>query len=240
MKTHIRILLLSIMASLTISGTASAATVVWQGGAGSFTDANWTVDGTPDQNAPNFGSGDVQFTISGGTVNDFTNANTATAAGSGDTILITGGGAIVGDYMRPNAGNTPLYTTLLSGSITMSDPNSFRTASGNFSGNINFTGAAGSAFVTQTDNSGTSDLAIKVSQGFFAIDGTKITTVLYNETNLAAVNADLATQIFSNRYFEITDLAGVQTLNLVAVPEPSSFALLGLGVIVLGLLRRRR
>jgi hypothetical protein len=193
----------------------------------------------PNLNAPNFGSGAINFQINGGVVNDFTNGNTGTAT-TGDTILITGGAALFGDYMRPNAGNTPLYTTLVSGSITMSDPNSFRTASGGFSGQINFTGAAGSAFVTQTDNSGTSDLAIKVSQGFFALDGTQITTVLYNETNLAAVNADLATQIFSNRYFEITDLAGVQTLNLVAVPEPGSFALLGLGVIVLGLLRRRR
>ncbi len=229
MKHPLRLPLLAAISSAALAAFSSAQTsVVWQGGTGSYTDANWTVDdglgGGPvaDRNAPSFNSGAIHMTINGGTVNDFTNANTGTAASS-DTILITGGAAISGDYMRPNAGATPLYLTFGSGSITMSDPNSFRTAGGSFSGQINFTGAAGSAFVRQTNITVSSTaLADKVKLGFFAIDGTKITTATsFNGSNLATVNSELALKVINNKYFEVTEVGGVQTLNLLAVPGES-------------------
>ena len=240
MKQHTKTLILAGITAFALTGAASAAVVVWQGGTGSFTDTNWTVDGTPNLNAPNFESGVVNFEINGGVVNDFTDANTLTAT-TGDTILITGGAALFGDYMRPAAGSTPSYTTLLSGSITMSDPNSFRTSSGSFAGNVNFTGAAGSAFVSQTNITVSSTaLADKVKLGFFAIDGTKIATATsFNGSNLATVNSELAAAVVNNKYFEVTEVGGVQTLNLVAVPEPSSSLLIGLAGLLLFSRRHR-
>lgn len=116
-----------------------------------------------------------------------------------------------------------------------------------FTGLINFTGAAGSVFVEQTNLTGTTSqrLANKIGAGtgntasFFSIDGTMVASgVAYNGSNLNAVNTGLASKGIGDRYFQIVEAGGTQTLTLVAVPEPSAALLGGPGLLLL--LRRRR
>ncbi|GAA5496736.1 hypothetical protein Rhal01_02921 [Rubritalea halochordaticola] len=228
---------------------AHAATVVWQGGAGAHGDANWTVGGVTDQAGFDFfnnGGTDSDVTISSGSVTGFDNAAIGTFD-NGDSLTITGDASISGDYFNTNTTGTPLVT-LESGSMSFSSSNAFRSTSG-FNGTINFTGLAGSATISQTDLTGTSNQALagKISANsgttsYFSIDGIMATTggVVYDGTNLGAINTALASNSINGKYFEITEAAGVQTLNLrsSSVPEPSSTALIGLAG--LGFIIRRR
>ncbi len=232
--------------------SASAVTVVWQGGVGNLNDTNWTVDSIPNSAPGFFGDFATTYnvTINGGTVNGFNNDDYGTAR-TGDTLLITGGASITGDYLMPVASETANYITLESGNITMNSFNAFRSSSG-FTGQINFTGAAGSATVVQTNLTGTDaeELAGKIGAAggtfsFFAIDGTMIfsgltydPSDLIDPVTLADVNASLALKVVNNRYFEITEAGGAQTLHLRAIPEPSALLLSGIGALLL--LRRRR
>ena len=231
-----------------VAGSTDAATISWQGGAGAFTDANWTVDATPNQNHPSFGVGDNvvvhNTTINGGSVTAFNGANVG-VIGGGDSLLITGGASVSGDFITAGVASHASDVTLASGSITLSSNNALRSTSA-FDGMIDFTGAAGSATVAQTDLSGTNGQALagKISSAtgtasYFRIDGTLITTngVAYNGSNLAAINAELALNVVGDRYFLIEEAGGVQTLTLV--PEPGSLALLGLGGLLVASRRRR-
>lgn len=237
--------------ALTLAGlaffvsSAAAATVVWQGGTSAFNGTNWEVDTVADQSHPGINGNTT--TISSGTVTDFTNAIVGNIGGI-DTSLLIDGGAISGDFLTATTSNHASDINLASGSITMSSLNSFRSDNVDFAGLINFTGAAGSAFVAQTDLTGTTNqrLAGKIGAStgnafsFFAIDGNMVASgVAYDGSNLSAVNTALAAQVFNDRYFEIIESGGTQTLTLAAIPEPSSFALLG-GLGILALLRRRR
>lgn len=226
----------------------NAATIVWQGGTGSYSSANWTVDSVPNQNHPGNASGVHSTTISGGTVTSFNNAsvgNFNVISGTADTLLISGGATINADFIRIEGTGTAVGSTIAlgNGTITVSDSNGFRSAGPTFNGSINFTGAAGSASIVQTNNGTVNTaLAAKLSAtalSYFAIDGTMVSTgIAYNGSNLAAINAALATggNVVGGRHFFITDTSGTQTLTLI--PEPSA-ALLG-GIGLLCLLRRRR
>ena len=241
---------------------ANAATIVWQGGTGSYSSANWTVNGTPNQNHPgNLGtvSGNTihATTVSGGTVNSFNNAlvnhfNVSDVTNR-DTLTISGGAVINADFIQvaryiggngaqENGNGVGGAIIMQNGTINVTEANSFRSTV-NFAGFINFTGAAGSASIVQTSN-GTINtaLAAKLSAtalSYFAIDGTMVSTgITYNGSNLAAINAALATggNVVGGRYFFITNTSGTQTLTLI--PEPSAALLGGLGMLCL--LRRRR
>jgi len=234
---------------------ANAAVVAsWDGGTGNFADANWTIDGNPGQNHAAFTTDVFTTTIDGGTVNNFNNATTGDLGDTStnlDSLTITGGAIVNGDFIRikkiGGGSDFSNVVTLENGSMTFSDANVFRTDNMAFTGLINFTGAAGSAFVAQTDLTGLSSqhMANKISAGagnafsFFSIDGTMVAAgVAYDGSNLSAVNDALALQVIGDRYFQIDESGGTQTLNLVAVPEPSSALLGGLGLLFL--LRRRR
>ncbi len=123
----------------------------------------------------------------------------------------------------------------------MENAHAFRSSSG-FDGQLNFVGSAGLASVTHsdlTDANVVRHLAGRVTSDFFAIDGTTIsTTAVYDGSNVAAINAELATLAVNGRFLQIDESGGTQTLNLVAVPEPSAamFSVLA----VLGMATRRR
>lgn len=183
------------------------------------------------------------------TVNNFNFADVGRILGD-DTILIDGGAAISGDFMRIQ--NSSNHITLANGSITMSDGNAFRSNGASFSGYINFTGAAGSATVTQTGyGSNGQTLAGKfraggANVGYFAIGGVQINSgVAYDGTNIGDVNADLAlaANTVGGLYFQIAETGTVgggdisHTLSLV--PEPSSYALLA-GLLGLSYVMTRR
>ena len=224
--------------------TSSAATLTWQGGSGSLTSANWDNDGSSNQNHPTYGSGTIMTVVNSGTVTDFNNATTGNI-GNDDSLTIDGG-AISGDFLRVASNAASNQITFVSGSITMNSSNSFRIASGGFTGHLNFTGAAGTATLTQTNLGGTNEqtLAGKIGAAggafsFFSIDGTMIASgISYDGTNLAAINTALAGNVVGGRYFQISDSGTEQTLNLVAVPEPGTLALFGLSSLLM--LRRRR
>lgn len=220
MKTLLTISLAITLAALAIAAnTAKAQAVVsWQGGTGLFGAPNWNVDGAANQNHP--GVGGNTTTISAGTITDFTNANVGNIGGG--TSLVIDGGAVSGDYLVADSDHTN-DITLSSGSMTMSSSNSFRSNNVPFTGLINFTGAAGSASVAQTDLTGTagqrmaSKIGTSSGASFFAIDGTMVASgVEYDGTNLGAVNTGLASQVVNGRYFQISESGGTQTLELMA------------------------
>lgn len=216
--------------------------VTWQGGTGGFGDTNWTVDGVMGQSHPGFSTGDHDTTISSGTVNFTTNTGTEDGFYLRDNDSATlDGGSINGNFLALNAGGTVF--TLDNGTITLSDSNALRSISSIFNMQLDWTGAAGAGSLVQTNNSvNATSLAgkISLSNPLFAIDGTGVSSsVLYNGANLAAVNADLATQVVNGRFFQISEAGGSQTLSLSSsVPEPSSIGILALAGI--GFLSRRR
>ncbi len=115
-----------------------------------------------------------------------------------------------------NVSNTSF--TLDSGDVTLSGyTNALRSSTG-FSGAFNWTGGAGDGSLTQVNNSVTGDsLAFKTTQGFFAIDGTRVNpTLAFDGTNLAAVNAELQSLAVNNKYLSITTGSGTsQTMQLL-------------------------
>ena len=245
-----------LFASLALAASsANAATILWQGGSGNFSDANWTVAGTPNQNHPSFGASNNNAVVHNttinvaGIINGFNNALVG-AIGNDDSLLITGGASIFGDFLVASSLAIDGLShandiTLQNGSMTFSDANAYRSPSGMFTGLVNFTGAAGSAFVRQTNNTGTlaQTLAGRITSNggttsFFSLDGTMVTTggVVYDGTNLAAINTALANTVSGGRFFQIEEVSGIQTMYIV--PEPSAALLGGLGL--LALLRRRR
>ncbi len=190
---------------------------------------------------------------------DIANANSSLSLDSNSAI--TGGGAIevltatgfidfnnaTADlaFLRLNAGGGPSSTDILldfaGGTITVSDSNPLRGTA--FEGSFNWTGAAGSGTVTHTDlSNNNNNLAGKIAQGFFSIDGTRINPTISNSSdwtnpaNIAALNTELQSLAVNGKYFELTSANGEQVLSLV--PEPGSLALLAAGGFLLA--RRRR
>ncbi|GAA5496058.1 hypothetical protein Rhal01_02239 [Rubritalea halochordaticola] len=225
---------LTIASTMTLTANA-ATTAVWQGGDGNyFGDANWTVNGTPDQVHAAFSTDAFTSSVSDGilTFSSFT-------LGSNDTLSLTGTSGLTGNFIT-SGGTANHFQFSSSAVLTLNNANPLRSGVG-FNGNFNWAlGTTGTVVHTDLSNSG-SHLARKVNQGFFAINGTKVNTVTtYDGTNLTALNTDLKdNHTVDGYYFEITEAGGQQTLSLVAaVPEPSSTALIGLAG--LGFILRRR
>lgn len=251
-------LVLAAAAGAALASQADAAAVVWQGGSGAmFGNANWTVDGVPDQEHPAFASGEYQTLIDSGSVTFSGNlvlgsADSITVDGasldgtgfeldaSGNGLVLTNGGTLqVGDIRILGAG-----VNLGAGSLVLTSNNPFRTGGGVSVGNsVNITAGAGELTITHTDLSGndSQDLAGKVTIGFFRLDGVYINPINeYNGTNIAAINAELASDwVVNGKWLELSDgPSSSGTRVLTVVPEPGSLALIGLGG--LACLRRRR
>ncbi len=168
-----------------------------------------------------------------------------TATGAVEVLHNTGlltlqGGSIHADHIRLNvSGGTSndLVFDFQGGTVTVTSNNPFRGSA--FEGSFDWTGGVGSGSVIATDsNTITSNLAKKVSQGFFSIDGVRVNPTTDSAVDgLAALQAELPTLTVGGKWFNLADNgSGTQTLTLV--PEPASLALLGIGVLMLA--RRSR
>lgn len=216
----------SLVAIVVLSTGVNAAVNVWDGETGDFTDSKWTVDSVSNEEHTSFTDFGHTTTINGGVVNGFNQANVG-ILDVNDSLTISGGAMINGDYLQITNGSSLIgivseQFTFLSGTITLSSANPLR--GNNFNGNLNFTGAAGSATIVHTNLQGsiTNMLGHKIGaangdRSYFAIDGRMINSgILYNGSNLAAINAALAAtgKIVNGRYFEIVEASGTQTLHL--------------------------
>lgn len=161
--------------------------------------------------------------------------------GPANTITMAVGASINTLYLRANSGNETsddLMVNFGGGTFTVSDVNPFRDNSA-FEGQFNWTGGAGSGVVVHTGATSTaSDLANKVSLGYFSINGVRINPVTNPAVSgIPALNAELATIVKDGTWFVVNDNgSGIQTLTLV--PEPASLAPLGL--CALAVIRHRR
>ena len=250
--------------SATTTGQLSALNL---GQNGSATTVNFT-NSTLNVSRSNVGG--RALGILNGSVTSFigTTINTSAESGSGNidvrqasSISLTGGSAInaSGAFELFNTATMTIADSSVSatwfradqntdvtfqgGTVTVSDSNGIRGTL--FDGGFNWTGAAGSGTFTHTNLSNNdTNLAGKVAQGFFGIDGVRINPTIANTTdwsnsaNIDALNAELLTLAENGKYFRLTSSGGEQVLELLAVPEPS-VSLLG-GLSLLALLRRRR
>ena len=166
------------------------------------------------------------------------------AKGAASKINVNNGSSINAAYIRLDDVSRMDFE---SGNITLSSSNSFRSNAG-FDGNLNFNGANGAALVTTTNNtSGTSNLAKKIAQGFFSIDGTPVdpTTIETLDwtvvANLDTLAAELATLDVGGRTllftYDSVDPAN-NDMTVSVVPEPASLALLALGGLMMASRRR--
>ena len=186
----------------------------------SFTNANVTVAGSGQSGRAFFVRNGSTLLIDGGSL-AIEHANVdepfrATLEIESDgMVTMTGGATLTTQVLRIDNASTGM--NFASGSITANNPHPFR-GSNAFNGQFNFTGNAGEATVTHTDLSDENivrHLAGRVTNRFFAIDGITIeTTVVYDGTNIAAINSDLETLAVNGRFLQLTETDGVQTLSL--------------------------
>jgi|GEM_PF-5615127 len=161
------------------------------------------------------------ISLDGGSLSVVNENGGAAIVTGGSTLLVTNGAAFAldGTHLQLDDGTV----TVESGTITADGAtNAFRSAafngeSGTFDAPqlFNFTGGVGSATVVQTRNTDgaiTNALAGKVADGYFSLDGVRITATDYDGGNLAAINAELESQPQGGRFFQVTESGGVQTL----------------------------
>ncbi|MFN3167861.1 MAG: PEP-CTERM sorting domain-containing protein [Phycisphaeraceae bacterium] len=146
-------------------------------------------------------------------------------------VITLDGGTIDTGYIRLNSGSEDvqdLMFNLISGTVTLTDANPFRDNSG-FEGQFDWTGAVGAAAVTHVDlSANNTNLAAKIAQGFFSIDGTRVNPSLSHTVdwtdpaNIGTLNAELAALAVNNKRLELVqDLgAGTQTLSLLSALVP--------------------
>jgi hypothetical protein len=160
------------------------------------------------------------LTVNGGVLNVATNTP-ATFAGTmiietASNVTLTGGAILnLNNSWLQNNGST---VTLVQGTINATgQSNAFRTLDAALA-KINFTGAAGSAAISQANNTVTAEsLAAKAATGFFYLDGIRIDpATTYDGTNLAALNAELQALSQGGRYLQLAENAGTMTLSLAA------------------------
>jgi hypothetical protein len=251
--------------SLLLITSTHAATVLWQGGNGLWSDQNWSIQGGVNQplsqtikDRISISSGSVTTNsriIAGATGSLSENRlrvhNNATLTSTSDLYFGARDSRKLTFVMRDNAQVTVTALTLRTaqptlsslifagGTLTLTASNPI-TGSDFANQSLNITADAGQFHLLHTDTSNADKtLAVKVSKGLFSIHGTKI-TASSDGKDLALLNAELATQIVKQKYLQITQSGGTQTLAVVAaVPEPSSLALLGVAAITLTTRRRR-
>ena len=88
---------------------------------------------------------------------------------------------------------------------------------------VNITAGAGEFTLTANSTLLGKELSTKVGSDLFAIDGTKI-VVAATGSDVAALNAELATLAVNGKYLQISEGVGTQTLNVI--PEPASIGLI--------------
>ena len=185
-----------------------------------FSNATVTVEGAGSSGRSLFVRNASTLLVDGGTLT-VTHANVknpfrATLEIESDGIVtITGDAEVTAQVLRIDNASTGLL--LQSGTITLNNAHAFRSVSA-FNGQLNFTGEAGASSVVHTDLTDANiirHLAGRVTNSFFAIDGITIeTSVIYDGTNIADINAELETLAVGGRFLRITEDAGVQTLTL--------------------------
>ena len=178
--------------------------------------------------------------------NEITMANT-------DTRLIILDGTVTAGSLRSNGSSGTTFDT---GSITLSEANSFKSNNGFDGTDFDWVGDAGDGLLTDLDSSDSTGrtLAQRLWSGYFAIDGIRIDPAgdgfnpLFDSTigaDIDALNAELAANyIIGGRHFlvgfdSLDPTANAMTLELVvAIPEPATISLMAL--FSLGVLSRRR
>ena len=228
------------MTGKNLRSTATTTDIIGTTGAGITINTGGQISLAGDISGFNGGSG---ITVNGGTLITGTGEINASSAG----LHVSNGGTVNAASIRISG-----VSTWSGGSVTLNDPNPFRTGGVVSSTNgLNITAGAGEFTLTHTDLSGgyvNRDIAGKLYTGFFNLDGinvdpdgTGFTGPLTSEADVVALNAFIKTNYtIGGRYLELSDNTGGQrTLSVIAVPEPSSAALLGLGGLAL-ILRRRK
>ena len=145
--------------------------------------------------------------------------------GAANTLTMVPGSSVNVFNLRANSGGEGTQDIMVNfggGSFTVNDSNPFRDNS-SFEGQFNWTGVAGSGTVTHTDLSeNNNNLAGKVAQGFFSIEGTRIepslpaSTIWSVPANIDALNAQLAAEVVNSKFFEVEVSGSTQILKLVA------------------------
>ena len=167
--------------------------------------------------------------------------------GNAANVSLTGGSLNLG-WIRLNSGSEDVQDLMfdfVSGTITLGNANPLRDNSA-FEGAFDWIGAPGDGSITHTDlSANNTNLAGKIAQGFFAVDGVRITPSLSNTTdwtdpaNIAALNAELQSLAVNGRFLMLTSDGSQQVLTL-AVPEPASCLVLALASGCLLVATRRR
>lgn len=139
------------------------------------------------------------------------------------------GGVLDTGWVRLDSGpNTPqsLMFDFFGGTVTLNDSNPLRDNSG-FEGAFDWVGTAGSGTVVHTDlSSNNQNLAGKIAQGYFSIDGVQIDPAIgntvdwTNSTNRNNLNSQLAELVVGGKVLNVTfdDPNSRQVLSLVSVP----------------------
>ena len=209
--------------SLTIdaTGSFSALNIGFGGGPSSAVFDNATINLTGSGS-----SGRAMRMENGSTLNVTDSILNISSTGANDSIEVEDSSMItVTDstldmgYLRLDGGTAGLE--FVSGAISVSNSNGLR-SSNSFSGEFNWTGTAGLGTLSHTNlSSNDNNLAGKIAQGFFSIDGTRINPTLSNTTNwsvaanIDALNAELASLSVNNRFLQLSSAGGVQQLTLV-------------------------
>ncbi len=215
------------------SGNLSALNTGFAGGSGAsivFNDANVSFTSSGSSGRTIQLKNDATMTITDSTVSISALGNKDWLEVK-DTSVVTVTNSIINSGTVKLDGTAPSALLFESGTITLIEDNALR-SSASFNGQFDWTGVAGAGSLVHTvlGSDETKHLAGRVALGMFAIDGTQIApTTVYDGSNVAALNAELATLPVGGRYFEITDTGSQQSLALVNVPEPASLALMGLG-----------
>ena len=187
----------------------------------SFTNSNVSVEGSGTSGRSFFVRNGSTLTINGGTLtilhsNETSPARAVLEIETEGVVTMTGDAVLETQVLRIDQDMAGF--NFESGSVILNNNHPLRGAV-TFNGQFNFTGAAGAATITHndlTDKNVVRHLAGRVTNRFFSIDGVVIeTTVIYDGTNIADINSELATLAVGGRALQLEEVDGVQTLAIV-------------------------